>query len=59
MVTITVPVVAPVGTVAFMYVSDSTVNGAALPLNVTMVEPVSQLPRMAMRAPVFAATGTV
>lgn len=36
----TMPVVAPFGTVALIYVSDSTVNAASTPLNVTLLDPV-------------------
>ena len=54
----TLPVVAPSGTLALMYVSDSTVNAAATPLNVTLVDPVRPLPRMMMFCPTLPATGT-
>ena len=43
-VTVTYPVVAPGGTVAWMKVFDTTVNVAAVPLNETPLVPVSPLP---------------
>jgi len=42
-VTCTLPVVAPVGTVVVIWVSDTTVNAAEVPLKVTSVEPVRLL----------------
>src|SRR5882762_8572253 len=45
-VTTTGPVVAPVGTVAVISELDTTVNAAAVPLNVTLVAPVRLVPRM-------------
>lgn len=55
----TVPVVAPDGTVALISVSETTVNVAALPLNLTLVDPVRLLPRMMTCLPTLPATGTV
>ena len=43
------PVVAPLGTVATIKVGDSTLNCAAIPLNVTAVVPVRLSPRIATR----------
>ena len=45
-VTATGPVVAPVGTVAVIWVSEVTVNVAVVPLNFTAVAPVKPLPVM-------------
>jgi len=46
-VTTTLPVVAPIGTTAVMYVSERTVKLVAVtPLNVTDVVPVSPCPRI-------------
>ena len=45
-VTDIVPVVAPVGTVAVIWVALFTVNGAEVPLNFTEVEPVKLVPMM-------------
>jgi len=45
-VTVIGPVVAPVGTVAVIWVSEFTVNVADLPLNLTAVAPVNPLPEM-------------
>src|SRR5579859_931603 len=44
--TVTKPVVAPGGTVAFIKVSDTTVKLAGIPLSETLVVPVSPWPRM-------------
>ena len=40
MLTLIAPVVAPTGTVAVMWVFDTTVNVAGVPLKVTLVAPV-------------------
>jgi hypothetical protein len=45
-VTTTTPVVAPLGTVVVISVSDTTSNVAAVPLKVTSVVPVSLFPRI-------------
>src|SRR6185437_5350642 len=45
------PVVAPVGTVAVIWVAELTVNVAALPLKVTAVAPVKPLPVMVTDVP--------
>ena len=45
-VTSTKPVVAPAGTVVVISDAETTVNVAAVPLNVTLVEPVKLLPRI-------------
>ena len=51
-VTATGPVVAPAGTVAVIWVSEVTVNVAAVvPLNFTAVAPVKPLPVMVTEAP--------
>src|SRR3984893_117272 len=55
----TVPVVAPAGTVALMKVSDSTVNAASTPLNVTLVVPVRLFPRIRTLDPTLPPVGTV
>lgn len=58
-VTWTVPVVAPVGTVAVMSVREDTVNVAAVPLNVTLVAPVRLVPRTLTAAPTLPWVGSV
>jgi hypothetical protein len=45
-VTSTVPVVAPVGTVAVISVAEATLNSVGVPLNVTELAPVKSLPRI-------------
>ena len=47
----TLPVVAPLGTVAWISVSESTVRPATAPLNVTEVAPVKFAPRMSTLVP--------
>ena len=42
----TLPVVAPVGTVVVISEGETTVNAAAMPLNVTLVAPVRSVPRI-------------
>ncbi len=49
--TSTVPVVAPVGTVVAISDSETTVKVAAVPLNVALVTPVRLLPRILTAAP--------
>jgi hypothetical protein len=49
-VTATVPVVAPAGTVVLISVSEATVNVAAVPLKLTFVAPVRLFPKI-MRKP--------
>jgi hypothetical protein len=49
--TLTVPVVAPVGTVVVISDLDLTVNVADVPLKVTLVEPVRLVPRILTAAP--------
>jgi hypothetical protein len=50
-ITWTVPVVAPAGTVAVIREAETTVNAAAVPLNVTLVAPVRSVPRILIIAP--------
>jgi hypothetical protein len=49
--TLIVPVVAPAGTVAVIWVSESTVNLATVPLNVTRVAPVKFVPVIVTAVP--------
>jgi len=59
-ITWTVPVVAPAGTVAWMSECDSTVNvAAAIPLKVTLVAPVRLLPRILIVCPTLPDVGSV
>ena len=57
--TSTLPVVAPVGTVAVIRYLDTTVNAAAVPLNVTLVAPVRLVPRILPALPTLADVGSV
>ena len=50
-ITLTSPVVAPVGTVVVISELETTVNLVAVPLKVTLVAPVRSVPRMLMAAP--------
>src|SRR5580658_6597062 len=50
-VTCTLPVVAPVGTVVVIKYCETTVNTAAVPLNVALVAPVRLLPRVLTAPP--------
>ena len=54
----TVPVVAPVGTVVVISDGDRTVNAAAAPLKLTLVAPVRLVPRILTLAPTLPAAGT-
>ena len=47
------PVVAPVGTVVVISEAETTVNVAAVPLNVTLVAPVKFVPRILTAVPTF------
>ncbi|HTT61428.1 MAG TPA: hypothetical protein VMG35_06300, partial [Bryobacteraceae bacterium] len=59
-VTCTIPEVAPDGTTAVINAPDCrTWNVAGVPLNVTLVAPVSFVPRMSMVLPTFPAPGSV
>ena len=60
-VTSTVPVVAPAGTVVLISVPEATVNVAAvlLKLTLTLVVPVRLFPKIRTGAPTFAELGTV
>jgi hypothetical protein len=58
-VTWTAPVVAPVGTVVWISVSDTTVNVAAVPLKLTLVAPVRLFPRIMTAVPTPPEVGTV
>src|SRR3984885_12284309 len=49
--TVTNPVVAPLGTVAVMYVSETTLNVADAPLKETPVVPVNPWPRISTNFP--------
>ncbi len=55
----TLPVVAPVGTVVVISELETTVNVAAVPLNVTLVAPVSFVPRILTAAPTLPEVGSV
>jgi len=50
-VTVTKPVVAPVGTVVVMSERETTVNTAAVPLKLTLVAPVRPVPGISTAAP--------
>ena len=51
------PVVAPLGTSAVMSDADCTLNLAGVPLNVTLVVLVNEVPKIQTSAPTFAAAG--
>jgi hypothetical protein len=55
----TLPVVAPLGTAVLISVLETTANVAAVPLNVTLVEPVRLFPRIRMRCPTLPEVGNV
>src|ERR1700722_5087662 len=55
--TFTVPVVAPVGTVVVISELETTLKVAAVPLKVTLVAPVSLVPRILMAAPTLPEVG--
>ena len=57
-VTVILPVVAPAGTVVEICVAESTVNGAATPLNFTCVAPLNLVPVMVTFAPTPPCAGT-
>jgi hypothetical protein len=59
LVTLTVPVVAPVGTVVVISVFDTTLKLAAVPLNVTLVAPVRLFPRILTGVPTLPEPGCV
>jgi len=59
MVTSTIPVVAPVGTVIFIADAAETVNVAGVPLNVTLIAVVSLVPRILTAAPALPEVGSV
>ena len=56
-VTLTLPVVAPAGTVAVIWVAEFTVNVAAVPLKLTAVVPVKLLPVITTEAPTVPLVG--
>ena len=56
-VTESVPVVAPVGTVAVRLVAEPTVNAALVPLKLTLVAPVKPVPVTVTRVPMGPAAG--
>src|SRR5215472_7647243 len=58
-VTLTLPVVALLGTVVLISVLETTVNLAAVPLNVTLVEPVRLFPRIMTAVPTLPEMGNV
>src|SRR5580658_2819029 len=58
-VTFTLPVVAPMGTVAVISDPETTVNAAAAPLKVTPVASVRSVPRIVTAAPTSPEVGTV
>ena len=55
----TLPVLAPVGTVALISVFETTVNFAAFPLKVTALEPVRLVPTMDTADPILPEPGWV
>ena len=55
----TVPVVAPFGTVVVISEAETTVKVAAVPLNVTLVEPVRLVPRIFTAFPTLPEVGFV
>jgi len=57
-ITVTVPVVAPVGTVVLIWVPETTVKVAALPLKLTLVAPFRFVPRILTVAPTLPELGT-
>ena len=57
--TVTLPVVAPVGTVVLISVPETTVKAASVPLKLTLVEPVRFVPRMMTAAPTLPEAGSV
>jgi hypothetical protein len=57
--TLTLPVVAPVGTLVVISELETTLNFAALPLNVTLFAPVKLFPRMITLAPTLPELGRV
>ena len=58
-VTFTKPIVAPTGTVAVIRVSELTMKAAPMPLKVTLVAPVSFVPKMRTVAPTLPEVGSV
>jgi len=58
-VTWTVPLVAPVGTVVVISDAETTVKVAAVRLKVTLVAPVRSVPRMVTLAPTWPKAGVV
>jgi hypothetical protein len=58
-VTIILPVVAPVGTVVVISVSETTLKAAATPWNVTLLVPVRPFPRMITFVPTLPTDGVV
>ena len=57
--TCTLPLVAPAGTVVVIREGETTVNTAAVPLNVTLVTPVRLIPRTLIAAPTTPEAGSV
>src|ERR1039458_6428681 len=58
-ITVTKPVVAPVGTLASISECDTTLNAAAVPLKLTQVAPVRSVPRILMPTPTSPDVGSV
>src|SRR5277367_4671064 len=58
-VTVTLPEVAPAGTVVVISVAETTVKAADVPLKLTAVAPVKPLPRILTFVPVFPTVGAV
>jgi hypothetical protein len=58
-VTVTQPLVAPVGTLTVIPVADTTLKVAETPLKVTLVAPVRSVPRILTCAPTLPAEGSV
>ena len=58
-VTLTLPVVAPAGTVVVISELDTTVNVAITPLKLTLVAPVKLFPKIVTLAPILPEEGSV
>ncbi len=58
-VTLTLPVIAPLGTLVLISVLETTVNVAAVPLKVTLVEPSRLFPKIMTAVPTLPEVGSV
>ena len=58
-VTVTLPVVAPAGTVVLISVLEATMKPTAVPLNLTLIAPVRFVPRIITAAPTLPEAGRV